>query len=321
MPIVVVLAQADAGVSLELDTTVAESRQALESMRNLLRAAEHGLQEANDLGDRAAFDCVKNGQVAIAHRIESAEQWHVMLEGAVRDGDPAQARRLLAHVTDTQREVQKKAMDLASCRLKLEPELPVRNRSWFFCEGRPPDATDPVWRSCESTRTSVAAFSAGGALIAVPIGSVLAVSQRGGLDQYGGLVLEAGAGGLIGGLALFTVSGAIALAITSGMPDGSAKKAVPYVGALTALGTGAGAIVGMMLERPNAGVGAPIAAGVGWAVVVGISAFLTAVLDHFDVVTSGEEQTLAQKVFVAAPALMLLSALFTMPAAWSLFSR
>lgn len=310
---------ADAGVE---HPALAEAREALTSMRNLLRAVEHGLQEANDLGDRAASECVKNGQLAIAHRVESAEQWGAMLPGAVADGDADQVSRLLRHITDTQRDVQRKASDLASCRLKLEPRVPVSNRSWFGCEGTPPDATNPSWRSCENTRSSVVTFGLEGLLVAVPVAGVLAVTQRGAaFESLGGLTLESGAGGLLGGLALFTVSGAVALAVTSNMPEGSARRALPWVGLFTAVGVGAGSITGMLLERPGAGIAAPISAAVGWAVVVGLSALLTAVHEHFGVTATGDDSPFAEKTFVAAPVLMILSALVTMPAAWSLFAK
>lgn len=317
------LSQADAGAPPLEAPEIAEARASLELMRNLLRAVEHGMQEATDLGDRAAFDCVKSGHLAISSRVDSAEQWNQMLPDTVAAQDPEQLARLLRHIADAQRDVVKRASDLASCKLSVAtPPTPALNRSWFGCSGEPPTSEGIAWRGCEQRWTSAVTFGLEGLLLAAPLASLIAVSRRdGALEGFPGLMLESSAGGLIGGLALFAASGAVALAITAGMSDARAGRVWPFVGVLTALGTAAGALTWMSLARPNAGLAAPISAAAGFLLTSAISAVLMVVYDHFGFATGANEPTLAEKSFGVAPVLMAVSSMVVMPAAWSLFTR
>ncbi len=298
-----------------------EAQAALDAMRDILRAVEHGLQEANALGDTRAFNCVETGHLALVHQVESAEQWHVLLKDAIAQGDAPLAERQLKRIADARREVQRRAAELSTCKLAVEPPAPVVNRTWFGCSDAPSSAENPAWRRCETRRSSVLTFGLEGLLAAIPVGSLIAVSQSGvSLEGYGGLALESAAGGLIGGLALFTLSGAIALAVTQGLSSEGSSRVAPIVGTFTALGIGAGSVIGMWLDRPEAGAGAIVASVVGYAVIAALSAVLIAVHDHFSV-AAGDEPSLAEQTFGAAPALMAVSGMLTVPAMWSLFAR
>jgi len=312
-------ADVDAGTPVPAE--LVEAQAAIDSMRDVLRAVEHGLQEASALGDTRAFNCVKTGHLALTHQVESAEQWNVLLKDAVAQQDAALAERQLKRIADAQREVQRRAAELATCKLSVEPPAPVVNRTWFGCHDAPSTAENPAWRRCEKRRTSALTFGLEGLLVAAPLASLAAVNQRGvSLEVYGGLALESAAGGLIGGLALFTVSGALALALTQGFGSESLGRAGPIVGVATALGVGTGAVIGMWLDHPEAGAGAIAAAIAGYAVIAAISAVLIAVYDHFSV-APGDEPTLAEQTFGVAPALMAVSGMLTVPAMWSLFAN
>ncbi|MBL8955679.1 MAG: hypothetical protein JNK82_33200 [Myxococcaceae bacterium] len=308
----------DGGV---LDERLVEAQAAIDAMRDVLRAVEHGLQEANALGDTRAFNCVKTGHLALQHQVESAEQWQVLLRDAVGQGDDALAARQLDRIGDSKLEVQRRAAELATCKLAVEPPAPVVNRTWFGCHDAPSSAENPAWRRCEKRRTSVATFGLEGLLVAIPVASLVAVNQRGvDLAEYGGLALESGAGGLVGGLALFAVSGALALAVTQGLASENAGRAAPIVGAFTMLGIGAGSVAGMAIARPVAGAGSVLASIAGYAVIAAISTLLIIVHDHF-AVAPGDEAVLAEQTFGVAPALMAVAGLLTVPAMWSLFAR
>jgi len=75
-------------------------------------------------------------------------------------------------------------------------------------------------------------------------------------------------------------------------------------------------------ERPDAGNAAIIAGAVSYVVVAALSALLVALHDHFGVAaTDDEEASVAEKSFAVAPALMAISSIFTVPAAWSIYAR
>jgi hypothetical protein len=316
--LLVSLHQLDGGIE---DPRLARAAAELEAMRDQLRGIEHGLQEANDLGDTTAFDCVKTGHLGIAHQVESAEQWSALLTDAVGSDEPERAARLLDRIVEAHREVDRRAAQLATCRLDVAPPEPPINRSWFGCADLPPDATNPAWSACERRRTSIASFGLGGFLLAAPVASLVTLGVRSGsLTDWAGLALESAAGGLIGALAAFAVSGAIALAVTQALDPEKVGPVGPALGLCTALGVGAGAITGMWLDHPTSGRAAPVAAAVSYVVLAGVSALLIALHDHFGIAGTSEE-SLAEKSFFVAPALMAISAMVTVPAAWSLFAR
>jgi hypothetical protein len=298
---------------------LAQSRRSLQLMRDQLRAVEHGLEEASSLHDPRAYECLKSGQLALAHYVESAEEWTVLLEQAIPDGDAELVTRLQGRVADAERSVQRRTLELSNCKLTIEPAPPTPNRTWFACSDAPAISTNPAWRGCERVRGSAVTFGLEGLLLAVPIVAVGVASTRNVTAQdYGELMLGSLAGGAIGGIAMLALSGTFALAL--GQEKNFGRNGA-IVGALTGVAAGAGAMVGMWLERPQSRGVAAVSASIAYGIIGGLSALLFAVLDHFSVSAGDVPGTLAVSTYGFAPALMAISAIVTLPAAWAATMR
>jgi hypothetical protein len=291
------------------------ARHTVQGMRDQLRAVEHGLEEASSLHDPRAFECLKNGQLTLAHHVESAEEWTVLLEQALADGDTELAQRLQERIADSEHTVQRRVLELSNCKLTIEPTPPQPNRTWFGCNDAPAAATNPAWRRCERGRTSAATFGLEALLIILPaIAAGIATSRNVSLQDYGDLALGSLAGGAVGGLGVLALGGTFVLALGSEQHSG---RNGAVLGAVTAVGAGAGALVGMWFERPQSKGVAAVSAGVSYIVVGAVSALLFAMLDHFAVASAEEPATLAESTYGFAPALMALSAAVVLPAMWA----